>query len=559
MTRWIRLACAVLTGVVAASVVLPHRCDAETKKMPAAASAEMKLAQEAFMKKDYKGVLLHSQKAAELAPRSLEAQEEWISYHRFVTLMTMTPPQADRELRKIKEEYEKKAARQPKDPFWQVLLGEVQFYENPRASEKAFERAVRLDPKDCDALTALGTIAETRGDNEGARAYYLRAAEASPNDPKYFEDYVASFMDGDFAAFREHALDLIRKFPNSPEAPQMYYWLGVRADSAEEGRKLLKEAIDRYAVEGKTEEQLGWIPDCYDAYLESVQRDDPVAAERFAYSSMLRFSGHKDLEKGWFSKYRRLAELNIAKAAIAAGEPKTALEVLGELEKSGGKRDSLHETIVYEKALAEDASGDSGAALQTLLGILKGGGDAVAEGAYYDIAKRSGQTEAAAEDALWAERLKDAKPLADFTLKDVHGHPVSLHDFRGRVVLVNFWYPSCGPCRGEFPYLEKIVEKFHGKPFVVLALNTHPKEADKVQEFMKGNGYHFLPLQTPFDDWSKDHYKVIGTPTNFLLNASGKIVAEPRVYDAQTAGRLTRLIGELIARTENSAAGKSAD
>lgn len=527
-------------------------------KTPADAKAELKLTQKAFEKKDWPGVLQHSRKAAELAPRSLEVQESWITDHRFVTLTTMTPAKAHDEFVKVYGEYKKKAAREPKDPLWQILLGEVQFYEDPKASQLAFARAVELDPRNADALTSLGVIAETRGNNAEARQFFLRAAQAVPQDPKYLGGYVGSFMDsGDFIAFRDKALELIHKFPDSPEAAKWYYWLGRRADSPEEGRRYLQEAIDKYPVEGKTDDDFGWLTSCYDGFFTSLQKDDPFEAERFARSTMLKFAGHEDLVKEWFGKYRRQAEFNLARAARRAQDPKTALDLIATVEKSAGRYDPMRETIVYEKALAQDAAGDSSVALETLLGLLKSGGDAVVEAAFQDIAKRSGKSESEAETMLWSARMKDAKPFEDFTLKDADGKTVSLHDLKGRIVLVNFWYPSCGPCRGEFPHLEKIVERFHDQPFTVLAINTHPQEGFKVKDFLEGNGYRFRALQTPTEDWAEKNYKVVGTPSNFLLDERGRIVAEPRLYDHETEERLGQLIIELLKKTDGAAPAKA--
>ena len=105
-------------------------------------------------------------------------------------------------------------------------------------------------------------------------------------------------------------------------------------------------------------------------------------------------------------------------------------------------------------------------------------------------------------------------------------------------------------------HLEKITERFRSRPFTVLAINTHPKENFKVKGFIAGNGYQFHALETPTDDWAEKHYKVVGTPSNFLIDETGKIVAEPRLYDQETEDRLGQLITELLAKN-GAAPGKS--
>ncbi|HYS06874.1 MAG TPA: TlpA disulfide reductase family protein [Candidatus Dormibacteraeota bacterium] len=77
--------------------------------------------------------------------------------------------------------------------------------------------------------------------------------------------------------------------------------------------------------------------------------------------------------------------------------------------------------------------------------------------------------------------LKDAylkrfvgKPAPPLVLKDMKGVPVKLSDYRGRVVLLNFWYSSCFPCRMETPDLIALYEAYKERGLVVLGINTDP-------------------------------------------------------------------------------------
>src|SRR5260370_23763352 len=65
----------------------------------------------------------------------------------------------------------------------------------------------------------------------------------------------------------------------------------------------------------------------------------------------------------------------------------------------------------------------------------------------------------------------------DFTLKDLEDHDVSLSEFKGKVVLVNFWATWCGPCKIEIPWLVELQGKYAALGFTVLAVPMH-KEAN---------------------------------------------------------------------------------
>jgi cytochrome c biogenesis protein CcmG/thiol:disulfide interchange protein DsbE len=60
----------------------------------------------------------------------------------------------------------------------------------------------------------------------------------------------------------------------------------------------------------------------------------------------------------------------------------------------------------------------------------------------------------------------------DFTLKDMHGNDVTLSDFRGRPLIVNFWATWCGPCKHEIPAFVQLVEKYGEQGFTVLGISV---------------------------------------------------------------------------------------
>ena len=89
---------------------------------------------------------------------------------------------------------------------------------------------------------------------------------------------------------------------------------------------------------------------------------------------------------------------------------------------------------------------------------------------------------------------EDAEQIEDYSFERYdNGERVSLSDFHGKVVLLNFWYPFCGPCRGENPELQEVLEKYGPRGFEILALNVHPEEDQFVLPYARGNGFDFHP------------------------------------------------------------------
>ena len=106
------------------------------------------------------------------------------------------------------------------------------------------------------------------------------------------------------------------------------------------------------------------------------------------------------------------------------------------------------------------------------------------------IAPRGASTAAAAE-ANWT---KPNKPLLDFALADLEGRTWRLADLKGRVTFVNVWATSCGPCRAELPYVEKLYQQMKGgQDVLVLTLNTDENPA-LIEPFLRQNKYTFPVL-----------------------------------------------------------------
>ncbi len=112
----------------------------------------------------------------------------------------------------------------------------------------------------------------------------------------------------------------------------------------------------------------------------------------------------------------------------------------------------------------------------------------------------------------------------DFNLRTFTGDNISLSDFRGRPVLLNFWATWCGPCKFEMPFLQKINDSYSAKGLVVLAVDFGEKPA-KIQEFMTKNNIT-LTMPMPMDTDGKvttKTYLVGALPTTFLIDKDGVI------------------------------------
>ncbi len=119
------------------------------------------------------------------------------------------------------------------------------------------------------------------------------------------------------------------------------------------------------------------------------------------------------------------------------------------------------------------------------------------------------------------ESPRAGHPAPDFTLPDLQGQPVSLSDWRGRAVLINFRATWCAPCEVEMPAIQAVYEAHGEEGFVVLAVAVNDS-AEDVRRFFEKYG---LTLQPLLDDGQVSQaYRVFGLPTSFFVGTDGRIV-----------------------------------
>jgi len=128
-------------------------------------------------------------------------------------------------------------------------------------------------------------------------------------------------------------------------------------------------------------------------------------------------------------------------------------------------------------------------------------------------------------------------PAEDFQLVDLNGNPQRLGDYRGKVVLLNFWATWCKPCTTEMPAMQRTYDKLREKGFVVLAVNELEDETE-VREHIRQFGHTFLVLMDR-DNKVANQFGVYGLPVSFFIDERGVVreyikgglLTEQKIYE----------------------------
>ena len=126
------------------------------------------------------------------------------------------------------------------------------------------------------------------------------------------------------------------------------------------------------------------------------------------------------------------------------------------------------------------------------------------------------------EMAQAAGEQRQAAP--DFTLKDVHNEDVQLSEFKGKVVLLNFWATWCGPCKIEMPWFVEFQRTYKDRGFSVIAVSMDEEGWDIVRPFTEELKLNF-PVVIGNDEMAEEFGGVEALPTTFIIDKEGRIAA----------------------------------
>jgi thiol-disulfide isomerase/thioredoxin len=539
-------------------VAVPLYVIASPEHVPApAAQAALERAKALDTQKQPAEALAAFFQAIEADPEFLAAHERLVKFrseqHVAAYKHKDLKPQFDAMDKTIDAKYQEWERRFPNSfgiPYGRGAL--LQDKEDPKAKTYLLE-AARRDPNNAKVYSMLRQDAEFWGDKKAAAEYGRKASILEPTNAGYAYQCVPYLEPSKQEAAY---LDIVKRFPDDEYAGFALLTLAMDAPNDTKRIAYYEQLRAHFPPEKFGISLFGGMPRLFAAYL----RVDPQKAVKLAQDMPQEMKGVKSVvfdnqtmpieaeSKQWD------ARLTLAQAYIEINQKMTADkpgEALGLLDKLNIKEHFEVENaamLVGLKTRVLAAVGQAQEAYSALLQRQAKWPQDETQTHLQSVGAQMHKTPAQIHADLKAVLESAAKPAPPFALQRyTSNETVSLAKLRGKVVLVTFWFPGCGPCRAEMPHFETVLGQLQNKDIVYLGINGDRDQDAYVSSFMEKTRYSFIPLKGTKAVTGSKGYKVRSYPSNFLIDRTGRIVySNFEIHDAADEQTLQRMIESLI-------------
>lgn len=133
--------------------------------------------------------------------------------------------------------------------------------------------------------------------------------------------------------------------------------------------------------------------------------------------------------------------------------------------------------------------------------------------------------------STFAQEVSFARtPAPDWKLTDLSGKRVSFSDFRGKVVILDFWATWCAPCRVEIPHFVELQKQYGDKGLTVIGVSLDEQGPEIVKKFVKQLGVSY-PIVIGNEKVAEAYGGIIAIPTTFVIDRQGRIVSQHMGYN----------------------------
>jgi thiol-disulfide isomerase/thioredoxin len=407
-----------------------------------------------------------------------------------------------------------------------LALGEAYFQkEMPEAAEYLL-KVVTLDSTRAEIWYKLAVTTSIAGDKARANEYYKKAAILKPNNSDYAFYYAYSFETLDTTQFRSKLFDVATHFPGKVRAAQALYWLAEKSSDTLTRINIYEQLYKQFKI--KNEWAIYGANELYELYLQTTPQKALAMCD----------------DNNWTARKAQAEQLIIINNLIAQ---KNYRQALAQIDSVYHIKNLLPiYSLLYKKAQLYSLTGNGRIAYDSLLVQMADNPTYKLRDILLTYGAKIGKTESDLNADVWKHLEKKAVIAPVFSSKlFTEDRRVSLRDYRGKVVLLTFWFPACGPCRAEFPHFEKVMKKFDRQQVAYLGVNGFPEQDGNVLKVMANDKLTFTPLHGS-QFMAQNLYNFNGYPSNYLIDQQGRIIYSNFQINKDSEGTLELMINELL-------------
>lgn len=435
----------------------------------------------------------------------------------------------------IESRYDELIKEFPKNANVPYALAKVYIEKESPKARPYLLKAVEINPQFAQAWYYLWVDDLRWGRFDEGWGYLKKAIAADPANPLYQYRYALSFHGLDQGKFAELSFKLAKDFPASEYADRALGYLASCSATAEERIKCYQLLHDNFPQEKAAPYMT--------SYFDVLISTDPEKARALAVEM-------KDIKEAegdnWIGLLTQANLFIQGKKLLDEHQPAGALTVLNKIKLPKYSQFG-NESLLFLKAEATDQTGDHSSAYGQLMKVFAEDPSPALQTALYSYGAKLGKDQAAVKADIYQNLLIKAKPATPFTLKKYIGEGnASLSDYKGKVLLLTYWFPGCGPCRAEMPFFENVVKQYQSKELAYVGINIVAEQDQYVIPFHNSSGFSFTPL-AEIKGRDKGNLENYGAaPTNFLIDKTGRIVFSDFMIGAENETHLKMMIDLLL-------------
>ncbi|WP_299285985.1 TlpA disulfide reductase family protein [uncultured Mucilaginibacter sp.] len=404
------------------------------------------------------------------------------------------------------------------------------------------QQASMLKPDDDQIWYMLAGDAYLRNNLKLRQGYLKKAMQCAPENVNYVLNYASSFEQTDPARRDSIYLEIAKWSTNNDNAELALSLLANNTSSPVQKVIYYKQLYIR-----QTKPHSGAYSPAMTAYFDLLLSTDPVQAIDLGQAMIIEDKLFVDV---WQERLKVASQFIQARNLLAQNKSKEAIAILNQVKLDNnqlGHHINAKETLVLFKAEASDADKQVRAAYDSLTVAYSKFPTDKFHVALLKYAVKLGLDSNQVAENIKKTRISSAKKATDFRLENYYNSAkASLADYTGKVVLLTYWFPGCGPCRDEFPHFESVMKKVSRQEVAYIGLNIFPSQNEYVLPFLKESGYSFIPLQDDLKR-AKGTLDAQAFPTNYLLDQKGRIIFSNFKIDTENEKTLERMIQETLA------------